>query len=379
MFDPRYHGTTFDVKGTFDDHKETLCHVVTSRDYCELISKDWKTALHKFQPSEIRTVELSKDKTGVLVTMIETAATKSILLEPLIPSKREHLQSALTSILRTPNPQIQFLALGAILPMFKLPDQQRTMLHKTIMERSKEFLKVFYTKKGDVPQNGPFVDVFSCLYRFRYSNDAARAVTENAAALEKLLYGHVLMVWCNAITKCTAPTQSPNVKLFWTTLAGHIMDTITTVANVLGLSSSELASAVNEFKSTGNGEGIAPAAKALGGQVKDKFDNDFRANIPFDALNLKMFMNIALLVMSGVATGLYLPDIEVLARAFVQYTKTVQGGSDGGQAKKTLDAARNTYLSELLVYLDGCRYEKPFQFVFCVWDLALAEENRLKI
>ena len=70
-------------------------------------------------------------------------------------------------------------------------------------------------------------------------------------------------------------------------------------------------------------------------------------------------------------------QVEALDKEVILYTKVAVNGSDAGQARKKLDGARQRFLSELLMLLDGQRYEEPFQYVFCIWDLLQDEGNRL--
>ena len=382
MFEPRYWGTTFDVRATCDPgDKPSVCHVVTSNDAFELISQDWKQSEHRFRAGEVVSAETNKN--AVVVTMMEGCPTKSVTLEPLVPIKRDRLQQALSTIMKEKQPAIQYLALESVLPNFRLDKAQTMSLHKAIMDQAGKLLQSFQWGKYKYSQatTGPFVDLFSCLYRFRYTNDAARDTQGNVQALDLLIRRHLIVVWCNSLCKVWQPNpktpMSANGKVFWARLATNLMNTITKVAATMSLPCDELYQAVTEFTNSGNGEGVAPAAKRLAESVKQEIDNGLRQQTPFDLTNMKMFLNITLIVMSGTIAGLYLPELEALDKEVILYTKVAVNGSDAGQARKKLDGARQRFLSELLMLLDGQRYEEPFQYVFCIWDLLQDEGNRL--
>ena len=367
MFPPQYYGTTFNVQYTAVPSQKTpvQCHVITSQDSFDIISRNWTDSIAKFSVTDVEKVEIRGD--AVVVSMREGALVKSISLETR-PEKRETLQKALTEVASVPKAEIRFLALAAILPTFKFADKAQTMnLHKAIMDRTTQFVQTFQASKSVTPLSGPFVDVFTCLYRFRFDNDAGQAVDQGVAAIDLLIRRHMLRTWCERLSMC-AQSTGPNAKVYVTKLAGHIMNTITKISNSLSVNNETLGREVSSFVNGEGGDGIAPAAAAIVSQMNDLMKQDLEN--PFDEANMKLFLDYAMVILCGVVVGLYKQDLERFAARAVEYTRSVVTRGDFESAKQKLVSAKKEFMSELLCFLDGKRYEDSFQYVYCIWEMS---------
>ena len=165
-----------------------------------------------------------------------------------------------------------------------------------------------------------------------------------------------------------AQSTAPNAKVYITKLAGHIMNTISRLADSLSVNNETLAREVSSFVSGEGGNGIAPAAGAIVSQMNDLMKQDLEN--PFDEPNMKFFLDYAMAMLCGVLVGLYKQDLEKLAARAVEYTRSVVTRGDFESAKQKLVAVKKEFMSELLCFLDGKRYEDSFQYVYCVWEMS---------
>jgi hypothetical protein len=87
------------------------------------------------------------------------------------PDPSDRLAAALTVVLAIPRPEIRFLGLSQLLPTFNFPERRHSVaLHKAIMDATTNLIVLFSSSKSSPATNGPFVDLFTCLYRMRSVN-----------------------------------------------------------------------------------------------------------------------------------------------------------------------------------------------------------------
>ena len=153
-----------------------------------------------------------------------------------------------------------------------------------------------------------------------------------------------------------------------------MVETISIAANRVGVNWDELLEATRHFAECGDISGIQPAAEKLGQAAKDNVTNRFIEIQPFDKTNLMSMLNVALVALSGLVVGLYEQDLEQLATRAVDFTKAAVSNAIMDEPKQKLNEQRSSYLTELLRFLDGERYEPSFQYVYCVWNLKSDED-----
>ena len=80
-------------------------------------------------------------------------------------------------------------------------------------------------------------------------------------------------------------------------------------------------------------------------------------------------MNIIVVGLSGIIVGVYQSDLDDLAEKTVNFTRELFVNKGNIQKlKQELEKSSKSYLTEMLRYLDGQRYESDFQFVYCTWE-----------
>ena len=364
MFPPEFHGSTFNCLYTCGPNQknQTVGHVVTSRDSFDIISRDWATVAAHFSVSDVEKVEIRGS--SVNVSLKDGVAVKSVSFEPR-PEKLKKLLNALTEVGVVHKPEIRFLALQFILPTFKFTGQVQMTLHKLIMDRTDQLAQTFQGSKAVKGTSGPLVDVFSCLYRLRFPNESTDDLETCVGVVDMMIRRHLLKVWCERLNACTK-TSSPAAKSFVTKLSRHIMNTINKAANSLGLPDASLEQEVASYVGGGGGEGISSEANTLISRVEHGLKEDLQG--PFGVDNVMLFLEMSLTILSGILVGMYPENVDLLVERCVEYTKTVVARGDVTGVREKLKAERQEYLSELLCFLDGQRYEEPFQYIYCIWD-----------
>jgi hypothetical protein len=373
MFPPRYHGTAFTVLYSNEPFLKTpiKAHLITSLDSFELISADWRTSIQKFQPGDIDRVE--NKKTSVLLAMKPGSKVTTVTLTTK-PAPSDGLAAALTVVLAIPRPEVRFLALGQILPSFNFADKsQSTELQKSITEATTNLVLLFSTSKGSPATNGPFVDVFTCLYRIRYTNAKVPGPEPSVPDTVLAIKRHVVALWCAAIGRCAQPVETPVAKVFFARLALNAAQTVAKAGESLGIDCDELLQATGSFAEQGAAEGVEAAAKKIGVEVEAAIDAEIEAIGAPDPGHVRFLLNLATMLLAGVIVGVYHPDVYDLAEKVVAFTKATVAKAGIEQAKRDLAQSQALYLRNMLGFLDGVRFEEPFQYVFCIWNLAVPE------
>jgi hypothetical protein len=351
--------------------------VITSLDSCELISADWTASIQKFQPSDIERVE--NRKTAVVLAMKPGTKLMTVTLSTK-PDPSDALAAALTQTLSIPKSEIRFLALPGVLPSFKFPERSLSMgLHKAIMEHSTQLLQSFCVTKGQITINGPFVDVFTCLYRMRFRNSSAQPIDKSVRDVSLDIRRHLVVAWCTAIIRCTQPADTPIARVFFARLALNAGTTVAKAANLLSILCDDLLQAVGNYADQGAIDGVADAAHRIMTETQDAVQADLARLAPCGAGHLQLMKNIAVMMLSGIIVGMYSVDIDLLAEKVVNFTKATIADTGVQQAAKELAEMQVTFLNDMLGLLDGQRYDEPFQFIFSIWELPSPELGKFEM
>jgi hypothetical protein len=373
MFPPRYHGTAFTVLYSNEPvlKNPIKVHLITSLDSFELISADWRTSIQKFQPGDIDRVD--NKKTAVVLAMKPGSKLTTVTLTTK-PEPSDDLAAALTVVLAIPRPEIRFLALSQILPTFRFTERSQSMkLHKSIMDATTNFLLFFSGSKGSSATNGPFVDVFTCLYRVRYRNSKVVAPEPSVPDTVQAIKRHLVLLWCSAITKCAQPAETPIAKLFSSRVALNAAQTVAKAGESLGINCDELLQTTGGYAEQGSPDGVELAVGKIEMIVQEAINTEIAAIEPPDIGHIRLMLNIVIMVFAGVIVGMYQPDIDDLAERTVAFTSAIVTGTGIDQTKRDLIQIQALFLKNMLGFLDGLRFEDPFQYIFCLWDLPQPE------
>jgi hypothetical protein len=369
MFPPRFHGTIFNVLYQSEPVQKTpiKAHVITSLESCEVISSDWKSLHAKFQPSDIERVE---NKKNIAVITMKPGGKIATIYLTTKPDPCDNLVTALTQVLALHTPEIRFLALTDIIPTFQFSDKsQGIALHKAIMDQTTQLLQIFSTPKSASSVNGSYVDVYSSLYRLRYSNRDAIPVETKARDVGSDIRRTMIVLWCNSLSKCLQPAENQAAKTFYTRVAVNAATTISKLGSSIGIKADDLVKAANLFSAQGDGSRIEPTALQVSMLAQTELNDSVGAVPAMDLLNMQFLLNVAVVALSGIVIGMYQTDIENLATRVVDFAKRVVDKRRVEDAKRDLMTVQTKFLRDMLCLLDGKRYDEPFQHIFCLWSL----------
>lgn len=368
MFSPKYHGRTFNV--TFGTSEAQLkennrYHIITNLDSFDLITNNWKGVEQSFSASEIDQGPTKKSPT---ILSFQTKKGNTYFLNT-DPDPCEKLLEAIKPVLNIPNPEIRFLALSNILPTFQFSNRGIMMnLHKTIMTQCTQLLTTFHAKlQGSNSISGAFVDLFSCAYRMRYKNTDALNTEETTKDLINQIRAYLTFYWCSAIQRAAKDSVESEDKKFYSKIISNAIETIGVASSGLGIPIDDLTNAVQSFPN--NPDGLIQTSAEIRKKFQSFIETQFSTKPPLDRNNLTLLLNILLIGFSGLAAGIYQYDIDALAESTVFYTRAVFGNEGVEEKKKKLLEDKSQFLTELLRLLDGDRYEKNFQYIYCVWEM----------
>lgn len=368
MFSPKYHGRTFNV--TFGTSEAQLkenhrYHVITNLDSFDLIANNWKGVELSITASEIDQGPIKKSST---VLSIQTKKGYTYFFNTS-PDSCEKLFEALKPILNIPNPEIRFLALSIILPTFNFTNKGVMMsLHKTIMTQCTQLLTTFNAKlHGTNTISGAFVDLYSCAYRMRYTNADAMNTEETTKDFVNQINAYFAFHWCKAIQRAASDSLNSDDEKFYSNIIKSATETIGIAARNLAIPIDNLVNAVHQLPS--NAENIVQISGQTGKQFQSFLEERLVAVTPLDRYNLLFLMNILLIGLSGLIAGIYQYDIDILAENTVFYARAVFANEGIEEKKKRLLEEKEQFLTEMLRYLDGDRYNQAFQYVYCIWDM----------
>lgn len=369
MFPQNYHGTIFNVSYNIPENgnKDFInCHLITSLKSFDLIKSDWKSVIMTVDIDSIANITTKGNL--VIMDMINNYKFPQIIIDG---STSKKLPDALKKVLSIPKQEIRFLALSLVLPTFNFPDRSGSItLHKNLMELSKEILNIFkpseiYTTfKTSV--SGSFVDLLSCGFRIRYSNTDSGINKVSCFSLD--VEKRILYLWTKTLIKIME--SKINYKdLFYARITENIIDTILMISNRLSINSEDLSMARNKFTECGEFKSVLSSSKKIIKNINELDEKTLQSDPPFSMDYLELIMNIIVVGLSGIIVGVYQSDLDDLAEKTVNFTRELFVNKGNIQKlKQELEKSSKSYLTEMLRYLDGQRYESDFQFVYCTWE-----------
>ena len=376
MFSPRYYGTTFNVYYGATEQQlanSERYHLIISRDHFDIITPDWKQVYLSIDVRDLDQITIKKTMITLPLKSQEKGAAVFLDTKPDNPEK---LRDALMIQVSIPSQETKFLALQSILPTFSFSDNLISMnFHDSIIDKCKELLSAFHaptTTQNQVP--GSFADIFTCAYRLRYDNGAAQNIEKTTKEFTIDIYRYLLKEWCIQIVNAANTSTKTKSPIYYSRLIPNMVETISIAAGKLAISWEDLRKATLQFSENGDISGIAPAAEAVGNAVKDGMSQGFLEVPPQDKQNLMTLLNVVIIALSGLIVGMYNQDLDVLAAKTVDFTKAIFMHAPSDEAKTKLNQQRQAFLTELLRFLDGERFDPNFQFVYCTWNLRNDED-----
>jgi hypothetical protein len=104
--------------------------------------------------------------------------------------------------------------------------------------------------------------------------------------------------------------------------------------------------------------------------------DDGLAAVPaLDLANLRLLLNLVVIVLAAAVAGMYLVDLEAMGQRIVEYTRAVITKSNVDHARRSLLRGQQSFLKDMLYFLDGLRYDPGFQYIFCTWPFGVTEEG----
>jgi hypothetical protein len=217
----------------------------------------------------------------------------------------------------------------------------------------------------------PLVDIFECLYRFRFTNDAGQQIDEAVSHCSMDVVRYVIVSWGAAVVECSKPQDTPVKKAYFGRLAVACGRTMDRAAKSLGWECEDLVTALGELEKGKTVGGIADLAQRAVERAKQELDTGLTEVPAVDSWNWKLFLNSTVAVLSATLVGMFEAEIERFVLKAVEYAKGVvmRTGKEDGRIK--LLKSQRRFLKDLLYFLDAARYDDIFQYVYCVWGYGL--------
>jgi hypothetical protein len=367
LFPPQFHGKAFTVLYSNEPLAKTptKAHLITSPNAFELISADWTTAFQRFEPADIAAID--NRKTSVVLTMRAGSKVSSVTLSTA-PFPCDTLATALTAVSQIPRPEISFRAVSEVLPSFHFKDIPESLaVHKAFMKAAGNLVLLFRPLNAAVSDGppAPLVDALTCLFRMRYRNSnvekADRSVPDTILAVKR----RMLVLWCRGIQKCAAVSTNANENVFHSRMAVHAAGTVVKLCQDIGVESRGIGEIADKFVETGTPEGLEAAAKAIEGSAQEALDAELAARKTCDDGHVAFVMHEVIVLLAGVVVGLYMADLVAFGSKILALTKAAVHSDDTAE-RKELAVAHDEFMGDMLVYLDGIRFEEKFQYPFCL-------------
>jgi hypothetical protein len=373
QFDPHYFGTVFNVFYSNDPQAKLTVktHVITSSEYFELISADWRSSIARFHASNVERVESKK----MVVTVSFRDRTPAISLNTK-PEPCDSLVKALTAITELPKTEAKLVCLSTVLPTFRFEDKAKTQrLYRLLSDQTVELIQTFRQSSEAVAVCLPLVDIFACLFRFRYSNEVVQRGDDVVRALAADVRRHLVIGWAYSVIHCSQPLETPTAQLYFSRIALHSGRTIERGAKALNIQSDELIALLVAYDESKNPDPrIEAVALAIAQQGQDGIDAGLAATPALDLPNFRLLLNITVIALAAAISGLYLVDLENFAGRVLEYTKAIVQKQNVDHARRTILRVQQAFLRDMLYFLDGQRYDEPFQYVFCTWPYGNMDE-----
>jgi hypothetical protein len=364
---PRYNGTVFNVFYSTDPASKVTAkgHVITSPDSFEVISADWRQSVYKLPVSDIVSIEAKK---MVVTVTLRPGAPFPLITLNTKPEPCESLVTALTPLSGLPKKELNFLSMAAILPTFRFPDKSAlATLHRLACEQTVHLVQALQPAAQAASVSAPLTDIFECAYRMRWVNQASARIDRSVRELSQDIIRHLLIAWCYCVIHAAQPIQTPVARVYFSRLSLHCGRTVVKAANAVGIPAQDLMPLVEAYAADGPPDGIEAVALRVARAAQDAMDQGLTEDPACDLKNLRLLLNCAVIGLSAVLSGIYDVDLESFSAKVVEYTRAVVSNSNVERMKKTLVKVQQAFLREMLYFLDGQRYDEPFQYVFCTW------------
>jgi hypothetical protein len=292
------------------------------------------------------------------------------------PEPCESLVTALTPITGVPKPEPNFLSLNAILPTFRFPDKSvLATLHRLACEQTVQLVQALAPGAQDVAVSAPLADIFESTYRMRWVNETSSQIDRCVRDLGQDIIRHLLIAWCYCIIHAAQPIQTTVARIYFSRLALHCGRTAVKAATAVGIAAQDLMPLVEAYAADGPLDGIEAVALRITRTAQDAMDQGLTDDPACDLKNLRLLLNCAVIGLAAVLAGIYQVDLESFSTKVVEYTRAVVSNSNVERARKNLVKVQQAFLREMLYFLDGQRYDEPFQYVFCTWPYGGFDET----
>jgi hypothetical protein len=240
------------------------------------------------------------------------------------PEPCDSLVRALAIVTSSPKPEQKSVSLASVVPSFRFDDKSKNaLLHRLITDQTLELQRTFQTSAEAPSVCVPLVDVFTCLYRFRYLTSASLPLDEAVRNLGADLRRHLLISWSYAIIHCAQPIESPTAKVYFSRLALHCSRTVERAAKALGLPCEDLVRACQTYADEEVFDGIEGLALDIAHKAQQGIDDGLAATPACEIASLRLLLNLAVIVLAAVIAGMYPVDLETIGGKICDYTKAV--------------------------------------------------------
>lgn len=369
MFPPKYAGTVFnvylsepDVKG-----KETLkCHIITEPDNINLISNDWKNVIRKIPVADVERAELRKNIVALIMKGQPKPTTTLLDTKPDPPNK---LHAALSIVQSEQKVDLSHKGLSFVIPTMNLPDKSKQMvLHKRIIDCCKDILAKF---RAPIDNCGALIDIFTCVYRYRYSDSACAQDEKNTNQLAMDIRRQIAVTYGRAIMRSMqALNQLHEEANYFITVAVGASEFVKTACEGCGINSYELHQVVQQLKDIGDtmSQNVFQAAERIVQEAQNAYDISISQEPPFYPEDLNGMISAFIFLLGGTMVNLYKYDGDILADRALEFAHSTSLKLTRNDPKNNFKMARRNYCLELLRFMDGRRYDPSFAHVYAIFN-----------
>lgn len=369
MFPPKYAGTVFnvylsepDVKG-----KEVLkCHIITEPDNINLISSDWKNIIRKIPVTDVERAELRKNVVALIMKGTPKPTTTILDTKPELPNK---LHAALSIVQSEQKIDLSHKGLSFVIPTMNLPDKSKQMiLHKRIIDNCKDILSKF---RAPVDNNSALIDLFTCLYRYRYSDSACAQDEKNTNQLSLDVRRQIVVTYGRAIMRAMqAMSQLHEEAQYFTKVATGAADYVKIACEGCGINSMDLQQTVQQLNDIGDtmSQNVYQAAERIVIEAQNAYDISLAQEPPFYPSDLKGMMSAFIMLLGGTMISFYKYDGDLLADRALEFAHSTSLKLNRNEPHNNFMIARRNYCVELLRYMDGRRYDPLFAHVYAIFN-----------
>lgn len=367
LLPPRYYGTIFHVKYTLDEKKSSRSKpaiLITGKDSFMVLKDDWKEAVAQISTNHVTAT--TKNPDGVLVQYKADGKQNYIYLES---EKSDKLYSAITVETSKTAQMPSYATLTKIIPTFKFEMLSTTEeLYDNLVNMQTRFYASFGCQK---PAQMPFVDILTCLYRFRYGNDAADQIQNNVDSLLIEFRRQFFSDWCFSILKAaTFDPKQKNAYDYSVRLVSNLLTDIHLNSDSIEANTTDLYKAVAEMCERGDATNITSAVKSMTDMFQGMFEDNYKHTKCLKEEFVQVLARVALLLFCGNMIQIYPIEVERLVMKTVDFTAAVYNGNSIQENFVSLVKTVESFHNEMLRFMDDKRYDPMFRFVFVSAELA---------